>query len=205
MPTLSPTNAKIADLLAQIAGLLEDQEDNPYRVQAFRHGAATVRETKTPLVEMVKQGGGEALTQLEGIGEGLAGVIFEFISTGHSSYLQQVQARQSPEEIFQRVPGIGPKLAQRIVYELDLHSLEALEQAAHDGRLERLQGFGPRRVAAIQHSLTGLLGSRSHTRQGATKPKAQADQPSVALLLEVDADYRREAAAGTLSRLTPRR
>lgn len=203
MPILSPKNEEIAKLLDQVAELLEQQNDNPYRVQAFRHGATRVRETPTPLTEIVEQGGGEALMELEGIGQGLASLILEFISTGRSSYLQQVQARQQPEEVFQRIPGIGVKTARRIAFELDVASLEDLEQAAHDGRLAQLQGFGPKRVAAIQHSLAAMLGnsSRRKGRNGATD---QA-QPGVALLLGVDETYRRQAEANELPKLTPRR
>jgi hypothetical protein len=52
-------------------------------------------------------------------------------------------------------------------------------------------------VAAVRHSLADLL--RHSTRaQDQTKPP-------VALLLEVDAEYRRRAEAGELPRLTPRR
>lgn len=197
MPVQSPTNEKVADLLSQIADLLDQQDDNPYRVQAFRHGAKSVQMTSTPLTKIVKQEGGEGLKQIEGIGEGLATTIFEFISTGRSNYLQQLQAKQSPEEIFQRVPGIGRKLAQRIAKQLEITSLEALEQAAHAGRLAQVAGFGPRRVAAVQQSLAGML--KHSTRSQGQQP------PPVALLLDVDADYRRQAKAGELPRLTPRR
>jgi Holliday junction resolvasome RuvABC DNA-binding subunit len=197
MPNQSPPNEEIANLLNQIADLLDQQDDNPYRVQAFRHGAESVQMTTTPLTEIVKQGGGEALKQIEGIGEGLATTIFEYISTGRSGYLQQLQARQSPEKLFRRVPGIGQKLARRIAKQLEITSLEDLEQAAHNGRLAQVPGFGPRRVAAVQQSLAALLG---HSTRSQGQPK-----PSLALLLEVDNEYRRRAEAGDLPKLTPRR
>lgn len=200
MPTQTPTNEAVAGMLEQIADLLEHQDDNPYRVQAFRRGARTVRATSTPLSEIIKEEGGEALTDLEGIGEGLASTIFEFITTGRSNYLQALQERQSPQELFQQVPGIGPKLAERIAYELQLTSLEGLEQAAHDGRLRQVSGIGPRTLTAIQHSLAELL--KHAGRQAEPGP---AGQPPVPLLLEVDADYRRQAAADELPRLSPRR
>jgi len=201
MPTLAPTNEEIARLLEQIADLLEQQDDNPYRVQAFRHGAESVRATQTPLAEMVEQGGGQALTQIEGIGQGLGSTIFEFIETGRSEYLHQLQARQSPETAFQRVPGLGPKLSRRIAQQLGINSLEALEQAAHDGRLEQVPGFGPKRVVAVQHSLAAILGRSARQR----KQVAEQRQPSIALLLDVDAEYRRRAEAGELTMLAPRR
>ncbi|HMQ52866.1 MAG TPA: helix-hairpin-helix domain-containing protein [Anaerolineae bacterium] len=202
MPVQTTTNAAIADLLEQIADLLEQRDDNPYRVQAFRHGADSVRDHPTPLTEIVQAKGGEALTELEGIGQGLATIIFEFIETGRSSYREQLQ-RQPPEAIFKQVPGLGEELAHRIAFQLEINSLEELEQAAHDGRLERVHGFGPRRVAAIKHGLAGLLGRR---RPPASERSEQSEsRPSVALLLEVDADYRQRAAVGELPKLTPRR
>jgi DNA polymerase (family X) len=206
MPIQSPTNDDIADLLEQIADRLEQQDDNPYRIQAFRNGARSVRASETPLTEIVEKEGGPALTQIEDIGQGLATTIFEFIQTGRSDYLQQLEARQPPEEIFKRVPGIGRKLAERIAHQLEISSLEALEQAAHDGRLQRVEGFGPRRVAAVRHSLAEMLGRSTRQRKqpdgSTTEDKTQ---PDVALLLEVDAEYRRRAEAGELFKLAPRR
>jgi DNA polymerase/3'-5' exonuclease PolX len=104
MPLQSVTNEDIADLLEQIADHLEHQADNPYRIEAFRNGAKSVRASRTPLTEIVKNEGGEALKKVEGIGQGLATTVFEFIQTGRSSYLQQLQAKQIPEELFQRIP-----------------------------------------------------------------------------------------------------
>jgi DNA polymerase (family X) len=204
MPTLLPSNEEIAKLLETIADQLEEREDNPYRVQAFRHGAERVRATETRLTELIEQGGGEALTQLEGIGQGLASLIFEFITTGRSTYLQQLEGRypQPPEDILQQVPGIGPELARRIIYALQIDSLEGLAKAAHNGRLSRIQGFGPRRVAAIQHSLAALLGNAASSSR---QTNGSNGQPGIDMLLEVDAEYRQQAEAGALPKLAPRR
>jgi hypothetical protein len=205
MPIQSPTNEEIAQLLEQIADQLEHLDDNPYRIQAFRNGARSVRTIQKPLTEIVKQEGGEALTQIEAIGQGLATTIFEFIQTGRSSYLQQLQARQSPEELFRRIPGIGHRLAQQIAHQLGISSLEALEQAAHDGRLQQVTGFGPRRIAAVRHALAQMLQHSAQRRPPESSTNNDKMQPDVALLLEVEAEYRRRAEAGELIKLAPRR
>ncbi|MCL4296851.1 MAG: DNA-binding protein [Anaerolineae bacterium] len=199
MPIRAPSNDDIAHLLEQIADLLEQQDDNPYRIQAFRHGAKSVRASATPLTEMAHAEGASALLRLEGIGQGLATTIFEFIETGRSDYLQGLQARQSPADLLQQIPGIGEKLAQRIVRHLGVSSLQAFEQAVQAGRLEQVFGLGPRRVAAVRNSLAGLLGDSA----GATG--AAGTEPGVALLLDVDGEYRRRAEAGELPKLAPRR
>jgi DNA polymerase (family 10) len=205
MPIQTPTNEDIASLLEQIADRLEQEDDNPYRIQAFRHGAQSVRASERPLTEIVAEEGAEALTQLEGIGQGLATTIFEFIQTGRSNYLQQLQARQPAEEIFRHVPGIGPKLAQRIAQQLEISSLEALEQAAHDGRLEQVDGFGPRRMAAVRHSLAEMLRHSTERQRYTDEAGLEKPWPDVALLLEAEADYRQRAEAGELPKLAPRR
>lgn len=198
MPIQIPTNDDIANLLEQIADQLEHQADNPYRIEAFRNGAKSVRASQTPLAEIVEKEGSEALKQIEGIGQGLATTIFEFIQTGRSSYLQQLKARKSPEELFQRIPGIGEKLAHRIALQLQITSLEALEQAAHDGRLQQVYEIGPTRAAAVSQSLAEMLQHSQRIDRART-------QPDVSLLLEVDAEYRQRAKAGELPKLAPRR
>lgn len=205
MPIQAPTNEDIARLLEQMADLLEQQKANPYRVEAFRRGAKSVRGVKTPLAEMVEKEGGQALTGIEGIGQGLGTTIFEILQTGRSAYLQRLLARQSPQKLLQRVPGIGPRLAGRIVRWLGVSSLEELALAARDGRLEQVPGFGPRRVAALRHNLAGMVaGPAGPPPPDQAAPAGQAP-PEVGLLLEVDAEYRRRAGAGELVRLTPQR
>src|SRR5690606_20289087 len=142
---------------------------------------------------------------------GLAATIGEFVRTGRSSLLERLQGRASSEEVLRQVPGIGVELAARVVAQLDIGTLEELEQAAHDGRLEAGEGFGRRRVEAVRAILAGKLSRAAQRRsaRGAAPDKAssarQRTRPAVALLLDVDAEYRRRAEAGELQKIAPRR
>lgn len=200
MTDVAPTNDDIAGVLDRIAELLEVQEANPHRVRAYRNGASSIRSVDRPVAAIVRQEGAEALEVLPGIGEGLSTVIAEYVRTGRSVLLEQLEGEVSPEALFARVPGIGEELAHRVVSALGIHSLEALEEAAHDGRLERVEGFGPGRVRAVQLGLNGLL-----RRSGARFRREPGERPGVDLLLDLDAEYRREAEAGRLPTITPRR
>ena len=64
MPLQPVTNKDIADLLEQIADRLEYRADNPYRIEAFRNGAISVRSIRTPLTKIVKNEGGEVIKKL---------------------------------------------------------------------------------------------------------------------------------------------
>ncbi|MEZ4620892.1 MAG: helix-hairpin-helix domain-containing protein [Caldilineaceae bacterium] len=139
-------------------------------------------------------------------------VIGEYVESGRSSLYDQLQSEASPQQTLMQVPGIGKTLATHIVQELQIETLPALEVAAHDGRLAAVDGFGERRVQAVQQSLAGMLSPaarRRSRRADDTQPTADATsapkQPTVATILDVDAEYRSRAQAGELQQIAPRR
>lgn len=202
----APTNEEIADHLEQIADYLELQEANPHRVRAYRMGAKSVRTAEDSLAQVVADEGSTALERLPDIGRGLAWLISELVNTGRSSRMDRLRGEVTPEDLFQRVPGVGPMLAKRIAATIDVGTLAELEQAAHDGRLATVPGFGRKRVQAVRDVLSAILsrsGRRRSTSHLAEVPPAV--QPTVATLLAVDEQYRQRAADGTLRKITPRR
>lgn len=205
------TNAEIADVLEHISDLLEVQNANPFRVRAYREGAQTIRSASKPVAEAVRQDKLEHLTELPNIGSGIAGVIGDYVSSGKSNLLADLEAQVSPETVLAKVPGLGKKLAQRTVEQLHIQTLEELEEAAHDGRLAEVEGFGARRVEGIQTALIGMLSQSARSKQQSrtAKPKKAAsasdDRPSVELLLAIDAEYRKRAKADDLHKIAPRR
>jgi Holliday junction resolvasome RuvABC DNA-binding subunit len=201
-------NENIADILEQIASLLEVQDANPHRIRAYHNGASRLRGMDESVAKMVSQGDGDALRKLPDIGEGLARVIIDYVHSGYSNVLARLQGEISPRDRLMQVPGIGEVLATRIEDRLDISTLEALEQAAFDGRLELVEGFGPKRVRSVRVSLAGLLSpaaqrrARVHSRD---EKRHQSERPDVAILLEIDAEYRQKARANKLKKITPRR
>jgi putative hydrolase len=193
------SNSAVADKLREAADLLEQQQANPFRVRAYRQAADTVAALTDDLGEIGARGDPAALTALPGIGPGIAAAIVEILRTGRWSWLERLRGTLEPERLFQTVPGVGAVLARRIHDELHVESLYALEVAAHDGRLERVPGVGPRRAAMIRAALAAMLG-----RQRAA-PAPETDEPPVAELLAIDHEYREAAGAGRLRTIAPRR
>ena len=194
-----PDNEFIADKLNEMADLLEAQQEDGYRIGAYRRAARTVRSLDTPLSRTLQDGGLAALTELPGIGRGIGSAIVEMITTGRWSQLDRLTGMVDTEQLFRTVPGIGPELAARIHNTLHIDTLEQLEQAAHDGRLDSVAGMGRRRVQAIRSALADRLGHR-HLR-----PPSHVTQPGIAILLDVDAEYRSKAERGELRMITPKR
>jgi hypothetical protein len=203
------TNDEIADQLEQIAHLLELKEANRFRVQAYRDAAQQMRRAGRPLADLVEDRGENILETISGIGSSLAGLIAEIIHKGRSSLLERLRSEIAPEKVFQEVPGIGEELAHRIAEHLDVTTLAELEQAAHDGRLADVPGFGEERVENVRVSLAGMLsGAARRHMHHLDDDDAKAgghDEPSVDLLLGVDRRYRERAEAGELRKIAPKR
>lgn len=193
------TAAQVADQLDEYAALLESQQANPYRVQAYRRAANTLRVLAEPIAQRFDREGMAGLDALPGIGPGIAGAITELLSTGHWSQLERLRGTLDPLAVLRLIPGIGPRLAARIHDHLHVDTLEALEHAVHDGRLAQVPGLGARRVDAIGTLLAGLLAKRR-----ATAPRP-THRPGVDLLFDVDREYREGAAAGRLRTIAPKR
>jgi DNA polymerase (family 10) len=195
-----PMNAQVADLLEAAAELLELQQANPFRVQAYRNAATTIRELPRNVLDLLHEEGLEGLDRLPGIGTALARAISLIVTTGRLPMVDRLRGESDPVTVLSSVPGIGRKLAQRVHEDLDIGTLEELEAAAHDGRLAGMAGFGEKRIAGVRDALATRLG-----RRGSRPVLPDDEPPGVRELLDVDREYREASASGRLHRIAPRR
>ncbi|MGE5177233.1 MAG: helix-hairpin-helix domain-containing protein [Hyphomicrobiales bacterium] len=201
-------NEGIARRLEEVARILEEQGANPFRVQAYRRGAETLRRLRHPASEILEREGRDGLRHLPGIGDSLSRAIQDVILHGRLAMLERIRGESDPVELIATVPGIGRVTAERLHHDLGIDTLEELEAAALDGRLRNVAGFGAKRIAGVVDSLSARLARvrhaapRTEPERGAEPPDAE---PSVAELLDVDREYRTGAEAGTLRRIAPRR
>jgi hypothetical protein len=204
------SNDEIADLFEQVADLLATQNANPFRVRAYREAGHRIRAMATPLGEILREKSLEGLEEIPGIGKSLASTLQELIHTGRFPLLDRLLGEVSPEDLFTTVPGIGEELAHRVHQDLQIETLEELELAAHDGRLEKVKWFGNRRARMVRDSLASLLSRSARRRarlirQREEPPEAEPARPPVAMVLAIDRRYRRLAGAGKLRTIAPRR
>jgi putative hydrolase len=192
-------NSRAADIFRDCAALLRQQRANPFRINAYLRAAETLESMDADVAELLEKEGIEGLVGLPTIGRGLAASIDEIARTGRLAQLDRLRGEASPEVLFQAIPGIGPTLAHEIHEELHIDTLEALELAAHDGRLAAVRGIGERRAAAIRAGISAMLG------RGVGRRRDAGPVPGIDVLLAIDDEYRRKAAAGELPTIAPRR
>ena len=194
-----PLNELAAERLREAATLLAHQDDNPYRVAAYRQAADAVAALDTDLRELLEAGGITALENIPGIGQRIAGGLAELARTGRWTYLERLRGSAEPRDIFCAIPGVGPALAKRLHEALHVETLEQLEAAVHERRAKAVAGVGPRRMAILRAGLSQMLARIRPMRTG------PADEPSVAVLLDVDREYRAKVQANQLRKIAPRR
>lgn len=191
-------NHDIAGQFDEVARLLAEQGANRFRVHAYERAAATLRQMSQPVADLFANEGLAGLEKLPNVGLSIARSIRDLLMHGRFGMLERLRGEHDPVTLLQSVPGIGPKLAWKLHEELNLESLADLETAAHDGRLSRF--VGAKRLAGIRDSLAHRL-----NRLRDSSEAAQGADPSVTELLDVDREYRRGVAAGTIRKIAPRR
>jgi DNA polymerase (family 10) len=139
------SNARLAAGLERIAELLT--EGPRPRREGLRRAAAVIRWAAHPVARTVEQNGVEGVHQL-GLDYELAGLVTDWVRSGHLPWLERLENRRQKE--LSEVPGIGPKLARELAQLLGVVDLAGLARALREGQLDRVCGFGPKRVKMIE-------------------------------------------------------
>jgi DNA polymerase (family 10) len=143
-------NTAVAQVLAQIADLLEIKGDNAFKIRAYRSAAETVATWPDAVARLNDQ----QLRVLPGIGKDLAAKIRELGETGTCVFHEEL-LQQFPPTILEllRLQGVGPKTVALLYSTLNISSLEQLSAAAREGRLRSLKGMGAKKEAQILKSI----------------------------------------------------
>jgi DNA polymerase (family 10) len=165
-------NADVAAVFTEIAGLLEIQGENPFRVRAYRNAARSVGELGRSVQTMIAQG--EDLKGIPGIGDDLAAKIQEIAGSGTCALLQRLRKALPPAitELLQ-IPGLGPKRVRALHEALDIRTLEELDHAARQGQIRLLPGFGEKTEERIIESIEARLNKSRRFRLGVAAQYAE--------------------------------
>jgi DNA polymerase (family 10) len=130
-------NRQIAILFTEIADLLELKGENVFRIRAYRRAAQNI----DGLSKDVAMLSDKELTAIPGIGPDLAAKIREFIATGQMAAREKL-LREIPEGVLAllKIPGLGPKKVKQFHDALKIKSVDELEAAIREGKLEGLPG-----------------------------------------------------------------
>ena len=133
-------NQLVADILYQIADLLDLKGEIFFKTRAYRMAAQTI-EVLDEDIEIVSKE--SRLQEISGVGEALAKKIKEIVETGNLEYFEKLK-KEIPEELLAmlNISGLGPKKVAALYQNLGIKTIKELSQACLDGKLRDLEGFG---------------------------------------------------------------
>ena len=189
------TNREIARILSEIADLLEIKGENPFKIRAYQRAAQAIEGLAVTLSDMR---GHQPFTDISGVGSSIAEKIEELLDAGQCRYHQELLA-EFPASLaaLLSIPEVGPRKAKVLHDELGITSVDELEQAAREGKLRELKGFGAK---TEQNILRGIERLKVHK---ARLPLAQAHPLAMEVVedLLLAAPVERIEPAGSIRRM----
>ncbi len=148
-------NTAIARVFSDIADLLELKGENTFKIRAYQKAVRAIEHYPREIEVMIDEG--EDLKNIPGVGEAIAKKAAELVTTGKLDYYEKLEA-EFPEGITNllAIPGIGPKTANKLSTELGITSVDALEQAIHDGQVASLFRLGDNAAGNILQQIQAL-------------------------------------------------
>jgi DNA polymerase (family 10) len=134
------TKSQIAEVLEEIATLLELKDENPFKIRAYVNAARSLETFGGNLGDLQDE---EALAKIPGVGKAIAAKIKELAGTGKLKYLEELRA-EFPAAILElfSISGLGAKKIKALYQQLHISSIEQLREACESGRVAQLPGFG---------------------------------------------------------------
>ena len=134
------TKNEIADVLNEIAVLLDLKGENPFKIRAYQSGARVLESLEEDLGTIIAE---DRLASIKGIGEALVKKITELHATGKLKFYDELRASVAPGLVeMLEIPGLGPKKIKALASKLGIDSIAALTKACEEGRVAELDGFG---------------------------------------------------------------
>jgi DNA polymerase (family X) len=188
------TKDKIAEILTEIATLLELKGENPFKSRAYSNAARALETATEPLETIFSP---DSKTRIKGIGESIHEKICEMLQTGKLAYYDELKSSIPPGLVaLLNIPGLGPKKVKALNDKLGVESVEQLEKACQEGKVAGLEGFGEKTQAKI---LQGINFRRQYASRHLLGDALLVAEP-ILESLRAHPDVTRCSTAGSLRR-----
>ena len=145
---------QVASILGEMGTILEIQGANPFRTRAFQNGAIIISGLAEDLRELTES---NRLTEIDGIGKGLAEIISSLVTTGTSREYEDLRQSLPPGLLeIVKIPGIGPKRVKLLYDRLGIETVAQLKEAAENHIISELDGFGEKSEQKILRGIERL-------------------------------------------------
>jgi DNA polymerase (family 10) len=167
------SNQELAALFEEFADYL-DAKDVEYKPRAYRRAAENIAESPENVADLAAEGGTDAIDDIDGVGDAIAGKIVEYVETGAIEELDALR-EEYPVDMaaLTAVEGVGPKTVGTLYEELGIKTLDDLESAASAGDIQAVKGFGAKTEQNILDGIPLARQASQRDRLGEARPRGE--------------------------------
>jgi len=146
-------NREIARLLWETADLMEIAAEDSFRIRSYRNGATAV-EGYPERIEDILRDPERKVTDIPGIGKGLAQVLREIVDHGSCERRDLLLQKFPPTALeFLKIQGLGPKSIALILEHYRISTMDELERLCHEQKLRGLPRMGAKLEEKVLRSI----------------------------------------------------
>jgi len=165
------TNQEIAKILLETSALYE-MEGVEFKPRAYEKAALGVGSLSEEVKDIYEKGAIKALTEIPGVGRGIAEHVEKLLKTGHFKEYERLK-KKIPVNISEltAVEGVGPKMVKILWQKVRIRNLADLEKAALAGKIRKLEHFGEKSEQKILRGIEFLKKSGGRAILGFVLPE----------------------------------
>ncbi len=193
-PGAGPDNYAIADQFSLLAKLMDIHGENSFKTKTYSSAALTIEKLPHPLAGMTEA----QILKVKGIGDSVGKKILEILQTGELQALTEI-IRQTPEGVLEmmNIKGLGPKKINLLWKEMQISTIEGLEEACRNNRVAATKGFGEKTAQKILDAIDFVRSSRGkayykHVEDFVLVLQAKLAEKFIGSRTEVAGEFRRQ-------------
>ena len=146
-------NKEIARILWETADLMEIAAEDSFRIRSYRNGATAVEGYPERIADILKDPARQ-VTEIPGIGKGLAQVLEEIEARGSCDRRDQLLEKFPPTALeFLKIQGLGPKSIALLFQHYRVSTIDELERLCQEQKLRVLPRMGAKLEEKVLRSI----------------------------------------------------
>src|SRR5579862_534536 len=148
-------NREIARLLSETADLMEIAGEDSFRIRSYRNAASVIEGYPDPVSAILKNPD-KKVTDIPGIGKGIAAVLAEIEDRGSFERRDEMLALYPPTALeLLKIQGLGPKSIRMLWEHHRVSTIDGLEKLCQEHKLRELPRMGAKLEEKVLRSIAG--------------------------------------------------
>src|SRR5580658_243805 len=146
-------NRELAVLLSETADLMEIADEDSFRIRSYRNAASVIESYPEPVAAILKDPA-KKVTDIPGIGKGMAAVLQEIEERGSFERRDQMLEKYPPTALeLLKIQGLGPKSIRVLWEQHRISTIDGLETLCREHKLRELPRMGAKLEEKVLRSI----------------------------------------------------